>query len=209
MSDNVAITPGTGATVAADLIGGALHQRVKLSFGADGSAADWDGTQHIGEVGGRTVVIKPTVTIDTAIYAALDCLGAAATTSVVTLTGAMRISGGSGMLQSLTVFDDTGTVKNPITLLFFDSAPASGTYTGNGALALSAGDKAKYIGRVDILASDYVTMGGDAFVCLRNIGMGVKASGSADLFVIPMVTSGTPDYAASTDLVFTFTFLQD
>lgn len=40
MADNVAITPGTGATVAADDIGGALHQRVKISQGADGSATD-------------------------------------------------------------------------------------------------------------------------------------------------------------------------
>lgn len=43
MADNVDITPGAGATVAADLVGGALHQRVKLSVGADGSAADAPG----------------------------------------------------------------------------------------------------------------------------------------------------------------------
>jgi hypothetical protein len=40
MVDNVAITPGTGATIAADDIGGALHQRVKLTWGVDGSAVD-------------------------------------------------------------------------------------------------------------------------------------------------------------------------
>jgi hypothetical protein len=40
MADNIAVTPGTGASVAADDVGGALHQRVKLSLGADGSAAD-------------------------------------------------------------------------------------------------------------------------------------------------------------------------
>jgi hypothetical protein len=40
MVDNVAITPGTGATVAADDIAGVLHQRVKISQGADGSATD-------------------------------------------------------------------------------------------------------------------------------------------------------------------------
>ncbi len=40
MADNVDITPGTGATVAADLISGALHQRMKISQGADGSATD-------------------------------------------------------------------------------------------------------------------------------------------------------------------------
>lgn len=40
MSDNVGYTPGSGATVAADNIGGVLHQRVKISVGADGVAAD-------------------------------------------------------------------------------------------------------------------------------------------------------------------------
>lgn len=40
MADNVGYTPGTGATVAADDIGGVLHQRVKIGIGADGSATD-------------------------------------------------------------------------------------------------------------------------------------------------------------------------
>jgi hypothetical protein len=40
MSDNIGYTPGSGATVAADNVGGALHQRVKLTFGGDGAASD-------------------------------------------------------------------------------------------------------------------------------------------------------------------------
>jgi hypothetical protein len=40
MADNVGYTPGTGATVAADEIGGVLHQRVKIGIGADGTAVD-------------------------------------------------------------------------------------------------------------------------------------------------------------------------
>jgi hypothetical protein len=40
MADNVAITPGSGATAAADDIGGVLYQRIKVSHGADGSATD-------------------------------------------------------------------------------------------------------------------------------------------------------------------------
>ena len=40
MADNVAITAGSGTTIAADDIGGVLHQRVKISQGADGSATD-------------------------------------------------------------------------------------------------------------------------------------------------------------------------
>lgn len=38
MADNVAITPGSGATAAADDIGGVLYQRVKITTGTDGVA---------------------------------------------------------------------------------------------------------------------------------------------------------------------------
>ncbi len=40
MADNIAVTPGSGALIAADEVGGAKYQRVKLSLGADGSVAD-------------------------------------------------------------------------------------------------------------------------------------------------------------------------
>lgn len=40
MADNVAITAGSGTSVAADDIGSVFHQRVKLSLGADGTAND-------------------------------------------------------------------------------------------------------------------------------------------------------------------------
>jgi hypothetical protein len=36
MADNVAITPGAGASIATDDIGGQHHQRVKVVIGADG-----------------------------------------------------------------------------------------------------------------------------------------------------------------------------
>ena len=47
MADNVGYTPGSGATVAADDIGGVLHQRVKISVGADGSAVDASSTNPL------------------------------------------------------------------------------------------------------------------------------------------------------------------
>ena len=36
MADNVGYTPGSGASIAADDISGNLHQRVKITLGADG-----------------------------------------------------------------------------------------------------------------------------------------------------------------------------
>jgi hypothetical protein len=40
VADNVGYTPGTGATVAADDIGGVLHQRIKIGVGENGTAVD-------------------------------------------------------------------------------------------------------------------------------------------------------------------------
>jgi hypothetical protein len=40
MADNAAITAGAGTIIAADDIGGVLHQRVKIQYGEDGSATD-------------------------------------------------------------------------------------------------------------------------------------------------------------------------
>jgi hypothetical protein len=41
MADNVAITAGAGTTLASDDVGGVQYPRVKISIGADGTAADW------------------------------------------------------------------------------------------------------------------------------------------------------------------------
>jgi hypothetical protein len=40
MADNVAITAGSGTTIATDDVGGAQYQRVKVVWGADGSVND-------------------------------------------------------------------------------------------------------------------------------------------------------------------------
>lgn len=40
MADNVNITPGSGEVVAADEVAGAKYQRVKIAWGADGTAGE-------------------------------------------------------------------------------------------------------------------------------------------------------------------------
>ena len=40
MADNVAITAGSGTTIAADDVSGVKYQRVKVTFGTDGTATD-------------------------------------------------------------------------------------------------------------------------------------------------------------------------
>jgi hypothetical protein len=40
MADNIGYTPGSGAVVAADDVGGVLYQRIKPAFGEDNTAID-------------------------------------------------------------------------------------------------------------------------------------------------------------------------
>lgn len=47
MADNIEITPGSGSVVAADLIDGALYQRIKLCVGEDGTAVDASATNPV------------------------------------------------------------------------------------------------------------------------------------------------------------------
>lgn len=54
MADNVGYTPGSGAVVAADDIGGVLHQRVKLGVGGDGTAVDVSAANPLPAVTDRT-----------------------------------------------------------------------------------------------------------------------------------------------------------
>jgi hypothetical protein len=65
MADNVGYTPGSGATVAADDIGGVLHQRVKLTVGPDGvSNGDVSATNPLPIQGSVLIDGTPLVQID-------------------------------------------------------------------------------------------------------------------------------------------------
>ncbi len=218
MSDNTTITPGAGASVAADNVGGVLHQRVKIAWGIDGAAVDASATDpfpvaiesgtlsltgedHIGEVGGNTKLVTPTITVNTAVYVANDCVG-----GKITLSSAMRVSAGSGVLQNVTIVDLAG---QGVTLNFwlFNADPSAGTYTDHAALTLNSTDLAKCICAFQVASTEYISASSKKFVS-KNLGYAVAAVGSADLYLV-MQTTGTPDWVASTDLKVSLGFLRD
>lgn len=81
MADNLAITQGTGTTIAADDIGGVLHQRVKLSQGADGAATDVSSAAPLNVTLANTGANATPVVVD---------LGA---NNDVTVTGSVAVTG--------------------------------------------------------------------------------------------------------------------
>ena len=188
MADDL-VLPATGGTVAADLIGSASYQRVKLSFGADGAAADWDGTQHIGEVGGRLKLVQVTFTMGTTAYGAGDVL---ADTQII--TACMRADAGAGYLQSLTLNDkdDQGL---PLDVYIIQTNTSLGTE--NSAPDISDANADNILGWFSVAAADYKDVGGAKLASLRNIGLPVIAAGGADDLYVALVTQGTPTHSGS------------
>ena len=152
----------------------------------------------------RTNVVKVAPTISTGIYTALDIIG-----GVQTLTNAMGVNGGAGVLHNLTVIDDDNE-KAELTIVLFDSEPG-GTVGDNGAWVPAAGDAEKILGHFTVFASDYVTIvtGSLAVATFRNLGLPVRASASSpNLYAIAFV-GATPTYTAVTDLRLVYGFLLD
>ena len=247
MADTVAITAGSGTSIATDDIGSVHYQRVKLSLGADGTAVDavagagavgtgviratlasddpavtslqlldnaisgsemqvdvvtiTAGETHVGEVSTPfdTVSVTPTISATPA-YTSGDAVG-----GKQTIAAACRVSGGDALLQSLTIIDKANQ-KQPLTLLFFDSDPSAATITDNAAFVFST-DISKLIGKVNVLAADYETVDSIGIAVLANLGLQLKASGSSSLYVA-VVTTGTPDFASTSDLIFRYSFAQ-
>jgi hypothetical protein len=160
------------------------------------------GENHTGAVGGHTVQIDTGIVVDTAVYASGDVMG-----GKLTLTNAMRVSGGSGILQSVFV-QDAANQKPAFELLIFNSDPSAGTYADNAAFTYHVNDRVKCIRRISIMAADYVTLGGVAIADLSPGGRALVASGSRHLYAICVLTSA-PDFAATSDLVIRLGILQD
>jgi hypothetical protein len=155
---------------------------------------------HLGEIGGSSKIVTPTITVSTSVYEAGDCVG-----GKITLTDAMRVSGGSGVLQSITVIDVSAT-KPALELLLFNADPTAATLTDQAAVALST-DITKVMHRIPIYTSDYATV---ASVSIADITVNkvVEAVGSDNLYAA-IVATGAHDFVAVTDLKMSFGFLQD
>lgn len=124
MADNVDVTPGAGATIAADLISGALHQRVKLSLGADGTGVDAPGEGTYGlDVDVTRLPAAPA-------NSGVD-IGDVDVTSIVMPTGA-----NAAQVQG-TVAHDSAAANNPVLL--------GGTATNAAQAAVANADVVKLV----------------------------------------------------------------
>lgn len=147
--------------------------------------------------------IQNTPTISNgAAYTSGDVLG-----GLQTLSNAARISGGSGIIQSITVLDKTQAQRAAIDLLFFDRSVT--VAADNAAVAMSDADMAFCLGIVSIGPYNAAWPGTplNSEATLLNVGLPFVLNGT-DLFVVAVVR-GTPTYTSTSDLIFSYTILQD
>jgi hypothetical protein len=216
MADNVAITPGSGATIAADDVGSVLYQRVKLGLGADGAATDALGGAGAVAAGVQRVtlasddpavvalqdtttskpvsvhtpsdVISFTPTLDTAAYASGDVLFATAA-----IAGITRANDERAALQSLTVIDKSKN-KPAFTLFFYQTNVTSAA--ANAANNLSDADAVSCLGFVDVASTDWKDLANNSFACIRNISLLLEAAtGTTSVYVVGILNAGTPTFA--------------
>lgn len=221
MADNVTITPGSGATIAADDVGSILYQRVKLGLGADGSATDAlggagavaPGVQRVTLASDDPAVValqdtstaKPvsvrtpadlitfTPTLDTTAYAAGDVLFATAQ-----ITGVTRVNDERAGLMSLTAIDKSKN-KPAFTLFFYQTNVTSAA--ANAPNALSDADAVSCLGFVDVASTDWKDLANNSFACIRGIELLLEAApGTTSVYVVGILNAGTPTFAAG-DLV--------
>ena len=164
MADNVAITAGSGTTIAADDVGGVLHQRVKISQGADGSATDVSSAAPLQVTLANTGANATAVKVD-----------GSAVTQPVSIATAPVLVAGSAIIGKVGIDQTTVGTTNAISLAQIGATTVA---TGNGVVSAGvqrisvASDNTPFAvktdqtthGTTDLVAADITKVAGTAIV---------------------------------------------
>ena len=131
-------------------------------------------------------------------FASGNCIGTiSGTTSLQTLSGAMRFTNGSGILQSLFVAEVGSTNKCPLQVILFDSLPSSGsTFVCGSAPILAAADVSKITRIIDVNSTDYRIIGTNAIADITPGGKCLVANGSDTLYML-ILAQGAATFIAN------------
>lgn len=161
MVDNIAVTAGSGTTIAADDIGaGVLAQRVKPVWGPDGTGNDTDtasgkafpvqirssvGVEGVGYTG------TATFTTGTTAYAANDVVGASGASGALDL-GAVGRSANNILVTSVELEIDSATIISGETsyILYLYNVTPPSAINDSSPFTLGAGDRAAFLGKVSL-----------------------------------------------------------
>lgn len=138
----------------------------------------------------NAIAVVPTV--DTSAYTSGDTLF---NSTLIAAAGGTR----GGTLDSITVIDKADNAAADIELYFFTSAVTFGTV--NAAPSISDADAIKCIGKYTVASASFKDVGASKIGGGTAVGLPV----TFPLYVAATVT-GTPTYAAATDLKLVFGF---
>lgn len=194
MVDNIAVTPGTGLTVAADDVGGVLFQRVKIGIGVDGTAADLAyGQQAKGlslpvtmAIDQDPIITKPISRgydataafnrpTNVTAYTAVDVIGPT-TNAVLTFANVGPAGGSTVSITGAQLEIDVAAIPSGMTtfrLYLYNSIPTS-PYTDNTGWDLGATDRPKFLGYIDL--GTPLDLGSTLYVETNNINKQVLLS---------------------------------
>lgn len=119
--NTVTVTPGVGAAIAVDVVGGADYQRVKIAWGPQGTVNEVD---------------TPTP-LPTALYAALSATQGYSWAKLDSAAGGNIDLVAAVAAQTVRVYVGYFTVASPVTVQFADSTPT--TFTGAMTFGLGGG----------------------------------------------------------------------
>lgn len=191
MADNVAITAGSGTSVAADDIGSVFYQRVKVTLGPDATAtADLQGTA----AGAAYVQAKSTVTrtswtpvVSASAYTAGKVVGTAAD---VTLTLPAR-------LRALTIASKA-LIAPVLTLVLID-VDAAVAVTDTATFDPDDADLPYIYATIPVAAADWAQFNDNSFATVALDRVLPTGVGSADVYAV-LVAGGSFSLASTSDL---------
>lgn len=147
-------------------------------------------------------IIKVSPTVTAGAYTANDCVG-----GKITLAGAARVAGACTWLQSFTLIDQAAQAAEMVVYLF-DADPAAGTYTNDDELDIHDTDMDLCVGAFRVLGGNYMAAKDNTVATVTNIGLRCRPSAGTTLYAL-IKTTGTPTYAAATDVQLIFGFVRD
>ena len=123
----------------------------------------------------------------------------------ITLTGAARISGGSGVIQTASLTKKTNLTA-AYDVYFFHTDPSNSTFTDNSALALNVADLPFLIGVAH--CTDLVSNGTPQTLQAANLGLPFKLATGTSLFAVAVIR-GAETLASTSAIVLNVGILQD
>lgn len=133
--------------------------------------------------------LSVTPTVDTSIYASGDVLF-----DTVAIPNAVRVSGGSCQIKSLTLLDKDDNTAAAVDIFFLSANVSLGTV--NAAPSITDANAVKIVGFISLVAGDFIDVGGAKVASKSGLNLEVSP-GTGTTIWVAAVTRGTPTQTAS------------